>query len=263
MTDKSVLLETKDGISTITLNRPDVHNAFDDHLINRFAEIVHEIGAQEHVGTVILRGNGPSFSAGADLNWMKKAAKYSKEDNRADALALADLLYKFYHLPQTTIACVHGAAMGGGLGLISCCDIVIADKDTIFSFSEVRLGLIPATIGPFVIRAIGERQAKRFFQTGERFDGEKAREIGLIHELCDSKNQTEECLQSLLSGLHKGGPHARREAKKLCFELYGQPITLELSCSTAEKIAGIRAGDEAKEGLSAFLEKQKASWTAG
>lgn len=261
MSENIVLMDVQNGVATITLNRPDTHNAFDEHVIAALSGKLDVLRLEKDVHAVVLRGAGKSFSAGADLNWMKRAAGFTETQNKADALVLAGMLNKLYTLPIVTIACVQGAAMGGGLGLASCCDIVIADKDALFALSEVKLGLIPATIAPYVLRAIGERQARRYFQTGERFSGARAYEIGLVHELADGSDDIEVKLQAILKLLAANGPQAMKDAKKLCHDLAGQPMTPELMDDTASRIARTRAGGEAKEGLSAFLEKRKASWT--
>lgn len=259
MTD-IVLMNVVDGVATITLNRPDTHNAFDEHVIAALSGKLDVLRLEKSVRVLVLRGEGKSFSAGADLNWMKRAAGFTEQQNKADALVLAAMLNKLATLPIVTIACVQGAAMGGGLGLASCCDIVIADKDAMFALSEVKLGLIPATIAPYVLRAMGERHARRYFQTGERFNGQRAYEIGFVHELVSGADDMNDRLQNILKIIAANGPHAMKEAKKLCLDLAGQPITPELIDDTANRIARTRAGMEAKEGLSAFLDKRKAEW---
>lgn len=259
MTDV-VLMDVVDGVATITLNRPDTHNAFDEYVIAALSGKLDVLRLEKSVHVLVLRGAGKSFSAGADLNWMKRAAGFTEEQNKSDALALAEMLHKLYSLPVVTIACVQGAAMGGGLGLSSCCDIVIADKDALFALSEVKLGLIPATIAPYVLRAMGERHARRYFQTGERFSGQRAYEIGFVHEVVSGADEMESCLGGILKAVSANGPHAMKEAKKLCLDLAGERLTPELMNDTASRIARTRAGMEAKEGLSAFLDKRKAEW---
>lgn len=263
MSEEIVLLDVKDGLATVTLNRPEVHNAFDEHMIARLSALWDELAGRADVRAVVLKGKGKSFSAGADLNWMKRAAEFSEAQNREDAMKLAQMLYKLYTLPQVTVACVFGAAMGGGMGLVSCCDVVIADREAKFALSEVKLGLIPATIGPYVIRAMGERQARRFFQTGERFDAETAYRINFVHELAHRPEDVEYLLHKVLQEVEKNGPQAMRAAKKLCLDLAGRDVTGEVLSDTANRIAKQRAGAEAKEGLAAFLEKRKASWVKG
>lgn len=260
MTGEVVLLEIKDSTAYVTLNRPDVHNAFDEDVIARLSEALDRVAAHDDVTAVVLTGKGKSFSAGADLNWMKKAAGYTEAQNKADALKLAQMLYKLYTLPKITIACVQGAAMGGGMGLVSCCDIVIAESDAVFALSEVKLGLIPATIAPYVLRAIGERHFRRYAQTGERFDGKKAHETGLVHRLAERPEDTEYLLHATLKDIAANGPQAMTAVKKLALDYAGREITPALTEDSAARIATIRAGGEAKEGLSAFLEKRKPRW---
>lgn len=260
MENNIVLMDVKDGVATLTLNRPDVHNAFDEHVIAALSGKLDALHVETDVRAVVLRGAGKSFSAGADMNWMKRAATFTVEQNQADALALAGMLHKLYTLPKTTIACVQGAAMGGGFGLAACCDIVIAQKDAVFALSEVKIGLIPATIAPYVLRALGERQARRYFQTGEKFRGDTAHAIGFAHELAADGAEMEEKLSAILSALRQNGPKAMAASKQLCLDLAGKPITPDLMNDTARRIAQTRAGAEAKEGLSAFLEKRRAGW---
>lgn len=254
MTD-SVLLHIDNDIATVTMNRPEVHNAFDEQVIAALSKTFDALAGRSDIRAVVLKGAGKSFSAGADINWMKRAASFTEEENRRDALALAGMLGKLNSLPQTTIACVQGAAMGGGLGLVTCCDIVIAGPEAVFALSEVKLGLIPATIGPYVIEAVGQRQARRFFQTGERFNAQKACDIGLVHELAAEGNM-EDILLRILNELGKNGARAMRDAKRLCFDLAGSRVSQEVMNDTAARIAGIRTGDEAQSRLKAFLEKR-------
>lgn len=260
MADDIVLMNVTDGVATITLNRPDTHNAFDEHVIAALSGKLDVLRLEKSVYALVLRGAGKSFSAGADLNWMKRAADFSEEQNKADALVLAGMLNKLYTIPILTIACVQGAVMGGGMGLVSCCDIVIADKDALFALSEVRLGLIPATIAPYVLRAMGERQARRYFQTGERFNGEHAHKIGFIHELTHGADDMQARLDGILKTVNANGPQAMKASKALCLDLAGRPITPELIDDTASRIARTRAGVEAKEGLNAFFGKRQAKW---
>lgn len=260
MTDNIVLMDVSSGVATIMLNKPDTHNAFDEYVIASLSGKLDVLRLEKSVHTLVLRGAGKSFSAGADLNWMKRAAGFSEEQNKADALALAGMLNKLYTMPVLTIACVQGAAMGGGMGLVSCCDIVIADKDALFALSEVKLGLIPATIAPYVLRAMGERQARRYFQTGERFNGEHAHKIGFIHELTDGADDMQARLDGIVKIVSTNGPQAMKSSKSLCLDLAGQTITPELIDDTASRIARTRAGIEGKEGLNAFFEKRKAEW---
>lgn len=251
----SVLLSFEKNIATLTLNRPKVHNAFNAEMIERLSKTCDEIALRNDIDVVVLRGEGKSFSAGADLNWMKESVNFSQAQNERDAFDLAEMLGKLNSLPQFTIARVHGAALGGGLGLVSCCDTVIAAPEAKFGLSEVKLGLIPATIGPYVLAAIGQRQARRFFQTGERFGAQKAYEIGLVHILGDNIMNIDDHLDKMLAELAKNGPYAMRAAKKLCFDLSGSYVTRDIMENTAERIATIRTGEEAQARLKKFLEK--------
>ena len=260
MTGSVVLLDIREGVAHVTLNRPEVHNAFDETVIAHLTGIIEDITLIEEIYAVVLRGAGKSFSAGGDLNWMKRAAGYTEQQNFDDAMKLAHLLNKLYTLPFPTVACVQGAAMGGGMGLVSCCDVVIADKDAVFSLSEVKLGLIPATIGPYVIRAIGERQFRRYAMTGERFAGPQAQKIGLVLEIAERPEDMEYILQTVLKNFAANGRQAMKAAKILSRDLAAQPLSDKLVKDTAKQIAQIRAGAEAKEGVGAFLEKRKAGW---
>lgn len=249
------------GVASVTLNRLDVHNAFDEHVIALLSHYFDDLAKRDDVRAVVLKGAGKSFSAGADLNWMKRAADYTPAQNAEDAMALANMLEKLYRLPQMTIALVQGAAFGGGFGLASACDVVMASQRAKFCLSEVKLGLIPATIAPYVMRAIGERQARRYFQTAELIDVAKAKEIGLVHEIYDDEAAMVGACEALLSEyIYKNAPMAMREAKKLVLDLAKEPVSQGLNKETAQRIADIRAGAEAKEGLNAFLEKRKANW---
>lgn len=262
MTETAVILEQdKDGIAWVTLNRPRVHNAFDEHMIRQLREVLQIIEEDNHCRAVVLRGAGKSFSAGADLGWMKRAADFSHNENLIDAEYLAGMLNSLFNLPKLTIACVKGVAMGGGLGLLSCCDLVIADEETTFALSEVKIGLIPATISPYVMAAMGSRNARRYFQTGERFKGQRAYDLGLVHELVASEEAMEAQLNGVLDHVRKNGPHAMREAKRLILDFTGKPINTNMIEDSAERIAAIRARPEAIEGLSAFLEKRRPNWS--
>jgi methylglutaconyl-CoA hydratase len=260
MTDNIVELNISDNIARVTLNRPEVHNAFDENVIKRLSGIWDELASNNDLIAVILSGNGKNFSAGADLNWMKKAADYPTDKNEEDALALAEMLNKLYSLPMLTIGRITGAAMGGGFGLVSCLDVVFCEAGSKFALSEVKLGLIPATIAPYVINAIGERQARRYFQTAERFNAKKAKEIGLVHEVFDDADSLDQSINDLITNIKSNGPEAMRASKKLCADLSGKEITGELLADSAKRIAERRTSEEAKEGLCAFLDKRKAAW---
>ena len=257
MLEDSILIEFKKSVAWITLNRPDVHNAFDEGLISLLHDTLEEIAVRDDIYAVVLSGAGKSFSAGADLNWMARAANFTEEQNKKDALKLARMLNRLYTLPQLTIACVHGAAMGGGLGLVACCDIALATKQAVFSLSEVKLGLIPATIGPYVLRAVGERHARRYFQTAERFDADTAFSIGLVQDVSDTPEDMDKSLSGILESVAANGPLAMRESKKLCLDLAGKSVTGAVIEDTAGRIAKTRCGGEARSRVSAFLEKKK------
>jgi len=254
-----VLTEINNAVGTITMNRPELHNAFNEEMIAALTAAFEEMGKNDAVRAVVLRGNGKSFSAGGDLNWMRKTADYGFDENVTDAMALGKLLKTINTLPKPTIAVVHGNAFGGGVGLTACCDIAIAEKNTTFCLSEVRIGLIPSIIAPYVIAAIGERQARRFFLTAERFSGKKAKKIGLVHEAPEAE-EMEKVLSGILAALMDGAPGAQRMGKELIRTIATRPIDDEIIHLTAEKIAEARASDDGKEGLSAFLNKGEPSW---
>ena len=217
------------------------------------------LASDDRVRAVVLTGSGKSFSAGADLNWMRRTATYGEAENLADARALAKLMATLNELPKPTIARVNGAALGGGTGLVACCDIVVASAHAIFGTTEVRLGLIPAVIGPYVVAAIGVRQARRLMLTGERIGAAEAARIGLVHEVV-AADALDAAIATLLDHLRNGGPHALAAAKRLVRDLAGRPIDADLIDDTAQRIAALRASAEAREGLAAFLDKRSASW---
>ena len=261
MAYNTLLIETNNsGVATITLNRPEVHNAFNAQVIDELHDAFLYLGNKDEVRVVILKGAGKSFSAGADLNWMKQAGFLSEEENQADAMKLSDMLHALKTLPKPTIAIVQGAAMGGGAGLVACADIVLAQTETRFAFLEVRLGLIPATIGPFVIAAIGERNASRYFMTAEHFGPEVAWNMGLVSGTFDDEQDLNTCLEEMIKNICKGGPDAVSASKKLVQSLANKIITAGLRKNTAESIAVRRRSPEGKEGVNAFLEKRNPSW---
>lgn len=249
------------GIATLTLNRPDVHNAFDDRLIAALTEQFLALDADRSVRAVLLRGAGKSFSAGGDLNWMQRVAGYGEAENLADAGTLARMLQAVDGLSKPVVAAVHGNCFAGGIGLVACADIAIATTEARFSLSEVRLGLVPATIGPYVIRAIGPRAARRYFLTAERFSAARAQELGLVHEVVAPAG-FEVVIAGILEALTAGGPKALHASKKLIAEVAGRPIDAEVSDYTVRTIAQARASAEAREGLTAFFEKRKPDWQA-
>ena len=250
------------GIATLTLNRAEKHNAFDDRMIADLLRALDKIEKDNSIRILVLRAAGKSFCAGADLDWMRRMADYDFDQNLADARQLAQLMYRLNRLNKPVIARVQGSSFGGGIGLIACCDIAIASADAIFSLSEVRLGLIPSVISPYVIAAIGSRAARRYFLSGEQFDAGRALQLGLVHEVVEPESldvSLEQCIDVLL----KSGPSAQAAAKELIQQVQGRAIDESLIEETARRIAEVRASDEAREGLNAFLEKRKPDWNGG
>ncbi|MBT6693447.1 MAG: enoyl-CoA hydratase/isomerase family protein [Porticoccaceae bacterium] len=247
------------GVAQVTLNNPDKHNAFDDQMIIQLTDAFNSITANPAVRIMLLTSEGKSFSAGADLSWMKRMAGYSYQENLNDAHALAAMLKTLHQIPIPTIARVQGAAFGGAVGLISCCDIAVASSKASFALSEVKIGLVPSTISPYVIAAIGERQAKRYFMTAERFDPNTAMQIGLVHEAVDEQ-LLDDKIEQLVGAILSNGPEAVAAAKQLVFAVSGKAIDSPLIEHTSEIIAGIRVSGQGQEGLNAFLEKRKPNW---
>lgn len=256
----TLLISVKDGRADVVLNRPDIHNAFDDALIVDLTAAFEQLGSDKNVRAVVLSGGGKSFSAGGDLNWMRQFANYSFDENMADARKLARLMQALDEMPKPTIARVQGAAYGGGVGLVSCCDIAVAVPTAVFCLSEVKLGLIPAVISPYVVAAIGDRAARRYFLTAESFDAAQAFRLGLIHELAEDERQMDEIIAKLVGALLANGPEAVAASKDLIRAVARRPIDGDLRDETARRIAERRASPEGKEGLSAFLEKRKPTW---
>ncbi|MCC6196312.1 MAG: enoyl-CoA hydratase/isomerase family protein [Burkholderiales bacterium] len=252
-------LAVRNGIGIVTLDRPELHNAFNEVVIAELTQAARDMGADDAVRAVILNANGTSFCAGADLNWMKKMAGYSRAQNVADAAGLAQMLKALNELPKPTVARVHGAAYGGGVGLVACCDIAIAAAEATFSLSESKLGLIPATISPYVIEAIGARQARRYFLTAERFEAAEAYRLGLVHDIVPMA-QLDDRVNETLGPLLVAGPAAQRECKALIRAVAHRPIDDKLIADTVQRIASVRASPEGKEGVAAFLGKRPANW---
>ncbi|KGF78778.1 enoyl-CoA hydratase [Massilia sp. JS1662] len=248
-----------DRIGHVTLNRPDLRNAFNEQSIAELALAFDELGRNELVRAIVLGANGPAFCAGADLNWMKKMAGYSDSENRADAMRLADMLRTIYTCPKPVVAKVQGDCYAGGMGLVAACDMVVAVDTANFCLSEVKLGLIPATISPYVIKAMGEQAARRYFLTAERFDAKEAHRIGFAHEIVPAADLDTK-VAGIVQALANNSPNAVREAKKLVREIAGEPVTEALLEDTANRIAGIRASLEGREGVASFLEKRRPSW---
>jgi len=258
-----VLLDVSaEGIAVVTLNRPEKRNAFDELMIGGLRETFETLKGADHVRAVFLRGAGESFCAGADLDWMQRAATYTQEDNETDALLLARMLQHLHDLPQLTVALVHGAAMGGGAGIVAACDVGVALKDTKFQFSEVRLGLTPATISPFVVAAIGPRWAKALFATGEAFNAAFAERIGLVQYAVDTAEELQAMMEHLSELALAAAPGALADAKDLVGYVAAHRIDDSLAKETAHRIAKRRVSAEGKEGLAAFLARRKPEWNA-
>lgn len=258
--DVVLLNTTRAGVAVVTLNRPKVHNAFNPDVIAKLSDVFETLRTADGVRVVLVEGAGPSFSAGADLAWMRAAADWTAHDNREDAGGMGEMLRRLATLPQVTIALVHGAAMAGGCGILSACDIAVATRKASFALSEVRLGIIPAVISPYVIRAIGPRAAHRYFLTAERFDAATAHALGLVHAVVEDEPALAQEAERLVQQVFTCAPGAIHAAKDLITAVTGQPIDQSLINDTARRIAERRSSDEAKEGLSAFLEKRKPKW---
>ena len=257
--DSVLVAVAGDGVATVTLNRPELHNAFNDTVIADLTRILAGLGADPAVRVVVLRAAGKSFSAGADLGWMRRMAGYSADENFADAMGLAYLMHSLDRLPKPTVAVVQGAAFGGGVGLVAACDIAIAAEGASFCLSEVKLGLIPAVISPYVVAAMGERACRRYFLTAERFSAAEALRLGLVHAVVEA-GALEAALAGILERLRDGGPEAQSAAKELIFAVAGRPVDDALIRDTARRIAGRRASAEGREGTAAFLEKRQPVW---
>lgn len=252
-----VLKERNGPVLRLVLNRPEKHNAFDEVQIEALTQAIDEAENDASVRVLVLAANGKSFSAGADLEWMRRMAAFSEEENLADANRLALLLQRLNFIPKPTIAAVQGAAVGGGVGLVAACDIAIGTAQAVFGLTEVRIGLIPATISPYVVQAIGERAARRYFLTGERFDAATAHELGLLNEVAED---LEAAVARYGDMLLQGGPEAQGATKKLIRRVGRGPINAAMIEDTAARIAKVRAGGEAREGIAAFFEKRKPNW---
>lgn len=247
------------GVATLTLNRPDVHNAFDDAMIAELIAELDKLAGNSHVRVLLLTANGKNFSAGADLNWMRSMAQKNYQQNLDDAGELASLMHKLDSFPKPVLALVKGAAFGGAVGLVACCDIAIADENASFCLSEVKIGLLPAVISPYVMRAIGERQCRRYFLTAERFSASEACQLGLLHETqpADALPQRAE---QIIDSLLQNSPAAISAAKSLLHNIYNRKISNNVIAHTTQAIAEIRVSAEGQEGLNAFLQKRKPGW---
>ena len=256
---ETLSIRLSNHVGSITMNRPDVRNAFNDEVITEITQAFAELGAREDVRCIVLAAEGPAFCAGADLNWMRRMADYSREENLADAGKLAEMLRVIYECPKPTVARIQGDAIAGGMGLVAACDMAVSVDTACFCLSEVKLGLIPATISPYVIRAMGARAAHRYFLTAERFTAQEALRLGFVHEVVQP-NQLDAKLNEITQALVKNSPNAVKVCKKLvrdvAFAEMGQPLIEK----TVEGIADIRSSAEGREGVSAFLGKRKPSW---
>jgi methylglutaconyl-CoA hydratase len=252
-------VDVNDSVAVVVLARPAVHNAFDETLIAELTRTLAALDADPGVRVVVLAGQGKSFCAGADLNWMQRMAGYGHAENLADAGALANMLATLDRMAKPTIARVHGAAYGGGVGLVACCDIAIAAQEATFSLSEAKLGLIPATVGPYVVAAIGARQARRYFLSAERFTAAEALRIGLVHDVVPG-DAIDLRLDTLIDALLVAGPRAQAESKALIRSLAARRIDDAVIADTVEWIAGVRASPEGREGVAAFLERRRPAW---
>src|SRR6266704_3696240 len=254
---KTIEIQTGQGVAVLWLNRPEARNAFNETMIAELTSAFSELEADPGVRAVVLAGHGKVFCAGADLNWMKKTAELGLDENRKDAMAFGATLNRLHALKKPTVARIHGAAFAGGMGLAAACDIAVASTDTEFCMSEVRLGLSPATVSPYVFAAMGERAAHRYFLTAERFTAAEAYRIGLVQELAQAR-ELDATVNAILGELVQGAPGAQAATKELIRAR--RPITPELMADMAERIASARASDEGREGARAFLEKRSPEW---
>lgn len=259
---QSIIIEVDQSVGILTLNKPERHNAFDEQLMAEMTTGLLELEADPRVRVVVLSSTGKSFCAGADLNWMKRAASYTSQENLRDARNLARLMTTLHQLSKPTIARVQGPAYGGGVGLIAACDIAVASYDALFALSEVKLGILPAVISPYVLAAIGERYCRRYMLSAERLSAAEAYRIGLVHEIVPGEEQLDEAVGEIVDSLLKSGPCAMAECKALISTVAGQPIDDSTVEETAQRITRVRTSPEGKEGLTAFLEKRKPNWLA-
>ena len=247
------------GVATITLTQPEIRNAFSDEVIVALMQAFETAGSRPDVRAIVLAAEGPAFCAGANLHWMSRMADYSRDENRVDAGELAKMLRSIYECPKPTIARVQGDVYAGGVGLVACCDMAVAVESAVFCLSEVKIGLMPATISPYVIRAMGARAAHRYFLTGERFNAREAHRIGFVHEVAEAE-QLDSVVDQWLKHLLSAGPEAVKACKRLVIDVAEREINDQLIAATVEGIAEIRASSEGKEGVQAFLAKRKPNW---
>ena len=262
MAYEHILLDVSpEGTGVLTLNRPAKRNAFNAEVIAELTDAFETLSKNPSCRLLLVRGNGPVFSAGADLEWMKAASHYSERENEEDAAGMAEMLRRLFELPQVTIALLHGAAMAGACGIAAACDIAIAKKGTVFSFSEVKLGIIPATISPYIINAVGPRWARALFVTAERFEADMAAKIGLIHHEVEDETATERLIEHYANLVYAASPAAIADTKSLVADVTGEVIDASLGKMTAKRLAHRRVSEQGKEGLAAFLEKRKPNWS--
>lgn len=259
---QNILTETDSGVGIVTLNRPERHNAFDDTMIAELADAMTRMAGDAAVRVVVISSTGKSFCAGADLGWMQRAAGYGFEENKRDAGELAEMLRSISDCPKPVVARIQGPAYGGGVGLVSACDMAVATFDARFALTEVKLGLIPAVISPHVIAAIGERYARRYMLTAEQFSAAEAYRIGLIHEMVADEQALDEVVGEWIDLLLKNGPQALAECKALIRSVANRPLGPKVIEYTVDRIANVRGSPEGQEGLGAFLQKRKPNWTA-
>ena len=254
------LESTQEGVATVTITRPHRRNAFDALTIEGLTEVFETLHGADHVRLVFLRGAGPAFCAGGDFEWTTQALELTEDDNRADAMTLAHMFKRLADIPAVTVALVHGAAFGGGAGLVACCDYAVAVRSARFAFSEVRVGLTPSVVAPYIVDAIGPRAARALFVTGREFDAEEALRIGLVQEVAADPAGLEAAARRLTQEVMAAGPEAVVEARRLVFDVWGRPIDHGLMEEMARSLAHRRVSEEAKEGIAAFKAKRKPRW---
>ena len=257
---QSIITEVDDSVGILTLNKAERHNAFDEQLVDEITDGLLELEADPRVRVVVLSSTGKSFCAGADLNWVRRSATCTAHENLRDARQLANLMSTLNELSKPTVARVQGPAYGAGLGLVAACDIAVATYDALFALTEVKLGLLPAVVCPYLLAAIGERYARRYMLSAERFSAAEAYRIGLVHEIVPGEEQLDEAIGEIIDNLLKNGPQAQAECKALIRMVAGQPIDESTSEETAQRITRVRSSPEGREGLAAFLEKRKPNW---
>ena len=261
MSEPTLDIRREGPVARVYLNRPDMRNAFNDAVIAELTQAFLSLGADAALRVIVLGGRGKAFCAGADLNWMRAMADYSWQQNKADAQALADMLWTVYSCPLPVVGRLQGDCYAGGMGLAAACDVLVAAEGLHFCLSEARLGLLPATIGPYVLRALGEQASRRYFVTAERFTAAEAARLGFVHEVC-APDQLDARVDAIVQTLVANGPAAVKACKKLVQDIAGQPLTLSLREDTARRIADIRASAEGRDGVQAFLQKRSPPWQA-